>query len=50
MVDVLVAVPSEETPRIQECQILAGHALCDAIEQAILGGHRAPAESSAAQR
>jgi hypothetical protein len=28
-------VPSEETPRIQECHILAGHALCDAVEQAL---------------
>jgi len=36
LVDILVAVPSDETPRIQECQILAGHALCDAVEQAML--------------
>jgi len=36
LVDVLIAVPSEETPRIQECHILVGHALCDAVEQAIL--------------
>jgi D-sedoheptulose 7-phosphate isomerase len=35
-VDVLIAVPSEETPRIQECHILAGHALCDAVESALL--------------
>jgi D-sedoheptulose 7-phosphate isomerase len=35
LVDVLISVPSEETPRIQECHILAGHALCDAVEQAI---------------
>jgi D-sedoheptulose 7-phosphate isomerase len=35
-VDVLIAVPSEETPRIQECHILAGHALCDAVEQAMV--------------
>jgi D-sedoheptulose 7-phosphate isomerase len=35
LVDALVAVPSEETPRIQECHILAGHAMCDAVEQAI---------------
>jgi D-sedoheptulose 7-phosphate isomerase len=34
-VDTLIAVPSEETPRIQECHILVGHALCDAVEQAI---------------
>lgn len=38
LVDVLIAVPSEETPRIQECHILAGHALCDAVEQALLAG------------
>jgi D-sedoheptulose 7-phosphate isomerase len=35
LVDVLIAVPSEETPRIQECHILVGHALCDAVEQAV---------------
>lgn len=33
--DVLIAVPSNETPRIQECHILCGHALCDAVEQAV---------------
>jgi len=36
LVDVLIAVPSDETPRIQECHILVGHALCDAVEQAIV--------------
>jgi D-sedoheptulose 7-phosphate isomerase len=35
LVDVLIAAPSEETPRIQECHILLGHALCDAVEQAL---------------
>ncbi len=35
MVDTLIAVPSTETPRIQECHILVGHALCDAVEQAM---------------
>jgi D-sedoheptulose 7-phosphate isomerase len=35
LVDVLIAVPSEQTPRIQECHILLGHALCDAVEQTI---------------
>jgi D-sedoheptulose 7-phosphate isomerase len=38
LVDVLIAVPSEETPRIQECHILVGHALCDAVEHAIVAG------------
>jgi D-sedoheptulose 7-phosphate isomerase len=32
---VLIAAPSNETPRIQECHILVGHALCDAVEQAV---------------
>jgi D-sedoheptulose 7-phosphate isomerase len=36
LVDILIDVPSEETPRIQECHILAGHALCDAVESAIV--------------
>jgi D-sedoheptulose 7-phosphate isomerase len=35
LVDVLIAAPSNETPRIQECHILVGHALCDVVEQAI---------------
>lgn len=39
LVDALIAVPSEETPRIQECHILVGHALCDAVEQAMATEH-----------
>jgi D-sedoheptulose 7-phosphate isomerase len=39
LVDTLIAVPSDETPRIQECHILVGHALCDAVEQAVAVGH-----------
>jgi len=35
IVHVLIAVPSDETPRIQECHILLGHALCDAVDQAV---------------
>ena len=35
LADALIAVPSQETPRIQECHILAGHALCDAVERAV---------------
>jgi len=41
LVDVLIAAPSEETPRIQECHILIGHALCDAVEQAVTTEHAA---------
>ncbi len=47
LADILIAVPSEETPRIQECHILAGHALCDAVEQA-LGAGDSPALARAA--
>jgi D-sedoheptulose 7-phosphate isomerase len=39
LVDVLIAVPSQDTPRIQECHILVGHALCDAVEQALAVEH-----------
>lgn len=35
LVDVLIAAPTGETPRIQECHILIGHAICDAVEQAM---------------
>jgi D-sedoheptulose 7-phosphate isomerase len=37
MVDTLIAVPSDATPRIQECHILAGHALCDIVESVLTG-------------
>jgi D-sedoheptulose 7-phosphate isomerase len=36
LADVLIEVPSSETPRVQECHILAGHALCDAVEDAMV--------------
>ncbi|MGH9415264.1 MAG: D-sedoheptulose-7-phosphate isomerase [Terriglobales bacterium] len=35
--DILLAVASRETPRIQECHILIGHCLCQAVEQALFG-------------
>jgi D-sedoheptulose 7-phosphate isomerase len=35
IVNVPIAAPSDRTPRVQECHILIGHALCDAVEQAI---------------
>jgi D-sedoheptulose 7-phosphate isomerase len=37
VVDLLIAVPSDDTPRVQECHVLVGHALCDAVEQALVG-------------
>lgn len=33
-VDLLLDVPSDDTPRIQECHLLAGHILCELIEAA----------------
>lgn len=50
LADILIAVPSEETPRIQECHILAGHALCDAVEQALTAGVSQPRTRAAAAR
>ncbi|TAN22226.1 MAG: SIS domain-containing protein [Acidobacteria bacterium] len=35
--DILIAVPSRETPRIQECHLLIGHCLCQAVEEALFG-------------
>jgi len=35
--DILLDVSSNETPRIQECHILIGHCLCQAVEQALFG-------------
>ena len=31
--DCLICIPSEETPRIQECHILTGHIICEIAEQ-----------------
>ncbi|NQU08962.1 MAG: D-sedoheptulose 7-phosphate isomerase [Candidatus Abyssubacteria bacterium] len=36
MVDVLLNVPSEETPRIQESHILMGHIICELVERDVL--------------
>jgi D-sedoheptulose 7-phosphate isomerase len=32
--DILIAVPSKSTPRIQECHLLVGHLLCELVEEA----------------
>ena len=36
-VDLLINVPSDDTPRIQESHILAGHIICEIVEQNIFG-------------
>jgi len=35
--DSTICVPSEETPRIQECHILTGHIICEIVEQMLCG-------------
>jgi D-sedoheptulose 7-phosphate isomerase len=35
--DIVIKCPSTETPRIQECQTLIGHIICDIVESAIFG-------------
>jgi D-sedoheptulose 7-phosphate isomerase len=37
-IDSLLAVPSEETPRIQEAHSLIGHLYCDLVERELLEG------------
>ena len=37
-IDVLLAVPSEETPRIQEAHSLIGHMFCDLVERELFEG------------
>jgi len=36
--DVLLNVPSKDTPRIQESHILIGHIICELVETAMFGG------------
>ncbi|HVJ92069.1 MAG TPA: SIS domain-containing protein [Labilithrix sp.] len=43
--DVGIAVPSRVTSRIQECHIMIGHVLCEALDAAILASSEPTAES-----
>ena len=36
--DVLVNIPSNDTPRIQECHILVGHIICQLVEENLFPG------------
>ncbi len=36
-VDICLRIPSVETPRIQECHIMAGHILCEIVEHELCG-------------
>lgn len=44
-VDILLSVPSHETPRIQEVHLLLGHFLCEAIE-GLMGNRSSPGRSA----
>ncbi len=35
MADILLAVPSKDTPRIQECHIMIGHIICEMVEKTL---------------
>lgn len=35
--DILLNIPSKDTPRIQECHITIGHIICELVEEAIFG-------------
>ena len=35
--DILLNVPSHDTPRIQECHIMIGHIICEQIEKELFG-------------
>lgn len=38
MVDYLIKIPSETTPRIQEAHMLLGHIICELVEQKLFNG------------
>ena len=44
--DCAICVPSEETPRIQECHILAGHIICEIVEETLFGQLRGDSSHS----
>ena len=34
--DILIDIPSKETPRIQEMHILVGHTICNIVETVVM--------------
>jgi D-sedoheptulose 7-phosphate isomerase len=36
LADCAICIPSDETPRIQECHILTGHIICEIAEEALM--------------
>ncbi len=39
-VDLILAAPSDVTARVQECHLLAGHILCDLVEETFAAGSK----------
>ncbi len=37
LADYLIAIPSADTPRIQECHMLLGHIICQLVEEKLFG-------------
>jgi len=37
VVDICLKIPSDNTPRIQECHITVGHIICSIVEKEIFG-------------
>ena len=38
--DLVIHVPSQDTPRIQECQTLIGHIICDLVEKSLYNSEK----------
>ena len=38
--NILIAVPSKITPRIQEAHITIGHIVCEIVEHELFGGNK----------
>ena len=45
--DIVIAIPSRQTPRIQEAHLMLGHLICEAVEQAIVADETATPASAA---
>ena len=39
-VDYIIDIPSKDTPRIQESQIMIGHIICDLVERTLFGDQK----------
>lgn len=48
--DLVLNVPSSETPKIQECHIVLGHIICALIEEEMFGEQYNPNRKSAAEK